>query len=169
MSFTSRWTKLLFLSAWLLPPLAFGLSTDKDQPIHLEADSVEIDDTSGVSVYQGNVVVTQGSLKLWADKMWIHRKNGVMDRITTRGNPTHFRQLLDDSNEETRGSAKQAEFYVQKDEIHLIDDAELEQKQDKFRSDRIIYLRSKSLVKAGASAQGKQRVHVTIEPEQSAP
>ena len=77
--------------------------------------------------------------------------------------------MLDDSEEETKGQAKQAEFYVQKDEIHLIDEAVLEQKQDKFRSDRIIYLRSKSLVKAGASAQGKQRVHVTIESEQSAP
>jgi lipopolysaccharide export system protein LptA len=153
----------------LLPGLALGLSTDKDQPIRLEADSVDIDEATGVSIYQGNVIVTQGSLKLWADKMWIYRKNGVTEKIVTKGNPTHFRQLLDDSEEETRGRARQAEFYIQKDEIHLIDEAVLEQKQDKFRSDRIIYLRSKSLVKAGASAQGKQRVHVTIESEQSTP
>jgi lipopolysaccharide export system protein LptA len=153
----------------LLPGLALGLSTDKDQPIHLEADSVDIDEATGVSVYQGNVIVTQGSLKLWADKMWIYRKNGITEKIVTKGNPTHFRQLTDDTEEETKGQAKQAEFYVQKDEIHLIDEAVLEQNQDKFRSDRIIYLRSQSLVKAGASAQGKQRVRVTIESEQQKP
>ena len=163
--------RISFFIYWLLllPGFVFALSTDKDQPIQLEADSVDIDEASGVSIYQGNVIVTQGSLKLWADKMWIYRKNGVTEKIVTKGNPTHFRQLLDDSEEETKGQAKQAEFYVQKDEIHLINEAMLEQKQDKFRSDRIIYLRSKSLVKAGASAQGKQRVHVTIEPEQSTP
>jgi lipopolysaccharide export system protein LptA len=150
----------------LLPHLAFALNTDKNQPIQLEADSVDIDEATGVSIYQGNVIVTQGSLKLWADKMWIYRKNGITERIVTKGDPTHFRQL-EDSGEETKGRAKKAEFFVQKDEIHLIDEAVLEQKQDIFRSDRIIYLRSQSLVKAGASAQGKQRVHVTIESEQS--
>jgi lipopolysaccharide export system protein LptA len=169
MSFNNHRRTILFLGTLLLPALALGLSTDKDQPIHLEADSVDIDEASGVSTYQGNVIVTQGSLKLWAAKMWIHRKNGITEKIVTQGEPTHFRQLMDDSDQETKGSAKRAELYVQKDEIHLIDDAVLEQKQDKFRSDRIIFLRSKSLVKAGASAQGKQRVHVTIESEQSAP
>jgi lipopolysaccharide export system protein LptA len=159
----------LLSSLLLLPHLALALSSDKDQPIQLEADSVEIDEATGVSIYQGNVIVTQGSLKLWAHKMWIYRKNGLTERIVTKGDPTHFRQLMDDSEEETRGRAKKAEFFVQKDEIHLIDEAVLEQRQDIFRSDRIIYLRSKSLVKAGASAQGKQRVHVTIEPEKSNP
>ena len=169
MSFNKRPISYVLCSLLLLPGLSLALSSDKDQPIQLEADSVDIDEASGVSIYLGNVIITQGSLKLWADKMWIYRKNGITERIVTKGNPTHFRQLMDDSNEEVRGRAKQAVFYVQKDEIHLNDEAVLEQKQDKFRSDRIIYLRSKSLVKAGASAQGKQRVKVTIESEQSAP
>jgi lipopolysaccharide export system protein LptA len=169
MNLDNRWICYLIGLLLLLPDITLALSTDKDQPIELEADSVDIDEASGVSVYQGNVIVTQGSLKLWADRMWIYRKNGVTEKIVTKGNPTRFRQLMDDSQEETRGRAKQAEFFVQKDEIHLIDEAVLEQKQDKFRSDRIIYLRNKSLVKAGASAKGTQRVRVTIEPEQSAP
>lgn len=154
----------LILIGLLLPAVCHGLSTDKDQPIHLEADSVEIDEASGVSVYQGNVIITQGSLKLWADKMWIHRSNGVTKKIITQGNPTHFRQLMDDSQEEIRGSAKQAEFFLDSDELHLSQDAVLEQAQDRFQSDRIIYLRSKSQVKAGVSAQGKERVRVIIEP-----
>ena len=158
---------LLSLSA-ILPAICHGLSTDKDQPIHLEADSVEIDEASGVSTYQGNVIITQGSLKLWADKMWIHRTNGVTKKIITQGNPTHFRQLMDNSEEEIRGSAKRAEFLLDIDEMHLTQDAILEQSQDRFQSDRIIFLRSKSQVKAGASAQGTERVRVIIEPTPTA-
>jgi lipopolysaccharide export system protein LptA len=160
--------KWCLLVTVLLTRVCLALSGDQDQPIHLVADSVEIDEATGISTYQGNVEVTQGSLKLWADKMWIHRKNGITEKIVTQGEPTRFRQLLDDSQQETKGSAKRAEFYVEKDEIHLIDEALLEQNQDQFRSDRIIFQRSKSLVKAGASAQGKQRVHVIIESEQLA-
>ncbi|MEN8179462.1 MAG: lipopolysaccharide transport periplasmic protein LptA [Pseudomonadota bacterium] len=150
-----------------LPALCHGLSTDKDQPIYLEADSVEINEASGISIYQGNVLITQGSLKLWADKMWIHRSKGGIEKIVTQGNPTHFRQLMDNSPEEIRGSAKKAELFLDVDELHLSQDAILEQAQDRFQSDRIIFLRSKSQVKAGASAQGKERVRVIIEPTQT--
>ncbi|MBA1331005.1 LptA protein, partial [Candidatus Endoriftia persephone str. Guaymas] len=64
----------LLLLLLLLPLQARALSGDREQPIYLEADSVEIDEASGVSVYIGNVVVSQGSMRLEADKMWIHRR-----------------------------------------------------------------------------------------------
>lgn len=160
-------TRLLILGILLLPSLCSALSSDKDQPLHLEADSVEIDDATGISVYLGNVIVTQGSLKLWAEKMRIHRKNGRTEKIVTHGNPARFRQLMDDSQEEVRGRAKRAELYPEKDELLLFDEAVVEQGKDQFRSDRIIFQRSKSLVKAGASAQGKERVHVIIEPSEA--
>lgn len=156
----------LFLFILLLPAICHGLSTDKDQPIHLEADSVEIDEASGISTYQGNVIVTQGSLKLWADKMWIYRSDGETKKIITEGNPTHFRQLMDDSPDEVRARARRAEFFLDTDELHLSQEAVLEQAKDRFQSDRIIFLRSKSQIKAGTSAQGSERVRVVIEPKQ---
>lgn len=158
---------IAILFSLLFPSLCQGLAGDSDQPIHLEADSVEIDESTGVSIYRGNVIITQGSLKLWADTMWVHRSNGVTKKITAKGNPTRFRQQMDDSRGEVKGSAKQAEFFLESDELHLTQDAVLEQEQDRFLSDRIIFLRSKSQVKAGTSAQGKERVRVIIEPKQS--
>ena len=148
----------------MLPASSHALSTDKDQPIQLEADSVEIDEAKGISIYQGNVHITQGSLVIWADKMWIHRNPKGIEKIITEGNPTRFRQLMDNSPEEVRGSAKKAELYLETDELRLSQDARIEQGKDSFVSDRIIFLRSKSQVKAGSSAQGKERVKVVIEP-----
>jgi lipopolysaccharide export system protein LptA len=56
------------------------------------------------------------------------------------------------------------EYDTNKDEITLIDNAVLFQGEDTFRSDRIVYDRANGLVKAGASAQGKERVKITITP-----
>lgn len=151
------------LMGLLFPLTLQALSGDRDQPMHLEADSVSIDEGTGVSLYQGNVVITQGSLKLWADRLWIHRRDGKTDKLISEGQPTRFQQTTDEQ-EEVRGRALRAEFYVDRDELLLFDDALLEQGPDQFRSDRIIYNRTSSQVKAGTSADGKQRVQVIIEP-----
>ncbi len=155
----------LLLLLLLLPLQARALSGDREQPIYLEADSVEIDEASGVSVYIGNVVVSQGSMRLEADKMWIHRRQGETEKIVAVGKPVRFRQQMDKSHEEARGHALKITYFIKKDEIYLFDEAVLQQGKDEFSSDRITYLRSRSLVKAGASAQGKQRVRVVIESQ----
>jgi len=147
---------------------ASALSGDRNQPMTLEADSVSIDESTGVSLYEGNVVITQGSLKLWADRLWIHRRDGKTEKMISEGSPTHFRQLNDDQ-QEVRGRALRAEFYTDRDELLLFDEAELEQGSDRFRSDRIVYNRGNSQVKAGASAEGKERVRVIIEPQRTEP
>lgn len=160
-------TVLLATALLLVPASSFALKSDQAQPMHLEADSVEIDDEKGVSLYQGNVIITQGSFKLWADRMWIHRKAGKTEKILAEGNPTRFRQLMDETNEEVRGRARKASVILDKDEIQLVEEASIEQGQDSFRSDRIVFIRSKSLIKAGAIVKGTQRVQVVIEPKKS--
>lgn len=154
---------LALLLCLLATTTAQAMSGDREQPMTLEADSVSIDEGTGVSLYEGNVVVTQGSLTLWADRLWIHRRNGRTEKLISEGAPTRFRQLTDE-RQEVRGRALRAEFYVDRDELLLFDEALLEQGSDSFRSDRIIYNRTTAQVRAGASAEGKQRVQVTIEP-----
>ncbi|MDH4455915.1 MAG: LptA/OstA family protein, partial [Candidatus Methylopumilus sp.] len=48
------------LTLFALP--AFAEKADKDKPIEIEADTVTVNDAKKVSVYTGNVIVTQGSL-----------------------------------------------------------------------------------------------------------
>jgi lipopolysaccharide export system protein LptA len=142
----------------------YALESDKDQPMHLEADSLSVDEASGVVLYQGSVEITQGSLKIWADQLWIHRRKGETEKIIGEGSPVRFRQLPDEGGEEVRGEARRVEIHQARDELLLIDDALLEQGSNRFSSDRIIYNREKAMVKAGGSAQGKKRVQVVIEP-----
>lgn len=171
MNFNKTTAGLLALLLLLVVPLQLqALEGDREQPMHLEADSLSIDERSGVVLYEGNVEITQGSLKLWADRLWIHRREGKTEKIIGEGAPVRFRQLLDKQGGEVRGEAMRVEIIVESDELLMIDNALLEQGGDSFRNDRIIYNRSKAMVRAGTSAQGKQRVQVVIEPrQQSAP
>jgi lipopolysaccharide export system protein LptA len=153
---------VLLLTVWLQ---GYALESDKDQPMHLEADSLSVDEASGVVLYEGSVEITQGSLQIWADRLWIHRHQGKTEKIISEGSPVRFRQLPDKGGEEVRGQARRVEIHAQRDELLLIDDALFEQGSNHFSSDRIIYNREKAMVRAGGSAQGKQRVQVVIEPK----
>jgi lipopolysaccharide export system protein LptA len=164
MSLSKR--NLLILAVLLLVSLpARALEGDQDQPMQLEADSLSIDESSGVSLYEGNVAITQGSMKLWADRLWVHRHQGKTEKIVSEGDPVRFSQLLEVGGEEVRGQARRMDILIERDEMLLIDDALLEQGGNSFRNDRIIYNRVSAQVKAGGSAQGKQRVQVVIEPK----
>ena len=152
------------LLLWLPLGTALALSSDQDQPIYIEADSVDIDDRQGVSVYQGQVDVKQGSIHLTAEKVTIYQKERKADRIIAVGQPVTFKQRTDDGKD-VNGRALQVEYYVNREELVLIDDAELTQGVDRFSSDRILYDRKNAVVKAGSSAQGSERVRITNTPD----
>jgi len=153
---------LLTLSA----PQAMALSGDKDQPIDIVADSVDIDEARGTSTYTGNVEINQGSIRLLADKVVVEHRPGQPRKVNASGAPAKFRQLPDNSKEYVTGTARQLHYQLDSEELVLDGDAQLNQGKDRFNSDRIVYDRVKAVVKAGAAAQGKERVRVTIQPGQ---
>ena len=61
---------LLFLPL-LLPMAAWGLSDDRNQPMHIEADRASLNEKTGISTYEGNVHVQQGTLNLRGDRMTV--------------------------------------------------------------------------------------------------
>jgi lipopolysaccharide export system protein LptA len=143
-----------------------ALSSDKDQPIDIVADSVDIDEAHGTSTYTGNVEINQGSIRLLADKVVVEHRPGQPRKINASGAPAKFRQLPDNSKEYVTGTARQLQYRLDSEELVLNGDAQLNQGKDRFNSDRIVYDRVRAVVKAGAAAQGKERVRVTIQPGQ---
>ncbi|MCG8428657.1 MAG: lipopolysaccharide transport periplasmic protein LptA [Chromatiales bacterium] len=156
----SNWGWALLFLLCSQPLLA--LESDKDQPINIEADSVEIDDAKKRSIYKGNVILTQGSIRITADSVAITQKNGTADHVLATGNPVTFRQKGEKAAENINAEAKKAEYQAKDDTLILQGSAELIQGKDVFKSDRIVYDRTKSVVKAGTSAKGTGRVRATI-------
>jgi len=152
----------LGLSA-IAPVLA--LDSDQEQPLYVEADAAELDDKQSFSLYIGNVEVEQGSMRIFADEVLVHhRPNRQPQKIIAIGNPVRYRQALDDDPDEVKGHSLRMEYEADRDEITLIDEAELTQGEDRFASDRIVYNRITERVTAGTSAQGRERVRIRIEP-----
>lgn len=98
----------------------FALSTDKQQDIEIEADSAEMDDLKGITIYRGDVVVIQGSIRMTGHTMTVYfDDNGDMELVIMQGTPATYRQLPDDSDNYDEAEALQMEYYALKDYIIL--------------------------------------------------
>lgn len=133
---------------------AFALSTDKQQDIEIEADSAEMDDIKGVTIYRGNVIVDQGSIHMTGDIMTVYNDaDGEMELVIMEGRPATYRQLPDDSKIYDEAEALQMEYYTLKDYVILIDEALVTQEGLRFSGSRIEYDTILSQVKAKGSTK----------------
>ena len=155
-------TALIIILLVSLPFATQALEEDVNKPIEVEADSVEIDEGSGKSIYKGNVILTQGSIRLAADRITVIQNKNKSDQIEAVGRPAVLTQKSEEGKKAIKGHSQRMEYSVDSDILYLIGDATLIQDKDTFKSDRIAYDRKKSLIKGGTSAKGKQRVRVTI-------
>jgi len=155
----------LALALLVAPAHTPALEDDQDKPLYLESDSAELDDAKSISIYTGNVFVKQGSMEIRGNQVTVHHDAERKPKhIISIGTPSTYLQQVEGEEKEVEAEALRMEYDADKDEITLIDQAVLFQGQDTFRSDRIVYDRAKGLVKAGASARGKERVKITITP-----
>lgn len=145
-----------------IPFTAQALESDVNKPIEVEADSVVIDEGSGKSTYKGNVILTQGSIRLAADRITVIQHKNKSDQIIAVGKPATLTQKSSKGKKGIKGRSQRMEYSVDSDILYLIGNATLVQGKDTFKSDRIAYDRKKALIKGGTSAKGKQRVRVTI-------
>ncbi len=171
-------------TAALLIALAFAggtaaLTTDKDQPIEIEADSAELDDRKGITIYRGNVVVTQGSIRMTGDTMTVYyTESDDLDTVIMEGRPATYRQLPDDSEVYDEAEAMRMEYHEPKSLIVLIDNAVVKQEGLRFSGNHIEYDTELSRIKArgraaagtaedagGGEAGKDERVRITIKPK----
>jgi lipopolysaccharide export system protein LptA len=167
---------IVFICAGLLfATSAWALSTDKDQPIEIEADSADLDDEKGVTIYRGNVVLIQGSVRMTGDTMTVYFTNDELDTMIMEGKPAKYRQLPDGSEIYDEAEALRMEYYELKNLVVLIDKASFKQEGLSFSGNRIEYDTLHSRVKArgsvkqqaGSSSSGSsgERVKIILKPK----
>lgn len=151
------------LALALAPLLAIALPEDRNQPIQLEASRGQIDQKTGVSIYEGNVVINQGSMRLTADTATIHIKNGGFQRMEATGKPVTLRYRPTADKPEIQGTSPRVEYDVVSAKVIMSGGARLTQGQDVFTGDRVEYDLKDDVVRArGAGNQG--RIQFTIQP-----
>lgn len=159
---------LVLIGMCALAGKAYALSSDKEQPIHIEADSVVIDEGRGISTYRGNVRYTQGSAHLTADEVIVYSADRKqVDKVEAKGSPATFRQRPDNTDEDIRGQSQRIDYFENEQLIVLEDQAHLWQGQNEFTGDRIEYRSNEEIVKALKAPDSKSRVQVVIQPRQA--
>jgi len=156
------------LCAALLASPAHAEKTDRDKPVNLEADVVTLDDIKKVSVYQGNVILSQGTLMLRADRVQVTQNASGLDKLSATGRPATFRQKLDGRDEFIEGFADRIEYDSVNSQLEMIGQAQLRRGSDELRGAQISYNANTEFYKVVGQPDAKipaGRVRAVIRPK----
>lgn len=162
----------LLLALLLIPMEGLALSTDKDKPMTIEADSVEIDDKKGLTVYRGNVDVRQGTMHVTGETLVIERTDGEVKVVTVVGKPATYRQRPDNKPDDVKAKARKLQVYPKRDLVRLERNARVTQEGNVYTGNIIEYDNKSDVIKMkgniGATDTGKKqqgRIRMTIQPK----
>jgi lipopolysaccharide export system protein LptA len=137
---------------------AFAEKADREKPINIEADKVTLDDNQKVSVFEGNVILNQGTTKITANKITVRQEKDGNQKATAIGKPATFRTKRDGVEE-----------YVE-----LFTNAWLRRDKDEVRGNYVSYEGTTEFYQAlgggtpNASSTTPGRVTVVMQPKPKA-
>ncbi len=147
---------------------------DRDQPVNIEADRVEIDDKKKEAVFEGNVVLTQGTLMLKADRIIVDQDETGFQSGIAFGSPAYFRQKREGFEDFIEGEAERLEYKGKEEKVELFVNAKLKRGGDEVRGNYISYSALTEFFEVmgkepGSAADGSSggRVRAIIQPRNS--
>jgi lipopolysaccharide export system protein LptA len=150
---------------------AWALPTDRNQPIRVQADSAELDDKQNVAVYRGDVVITQGTMKITGNTVTITQdNNGNIKVATAVGNPAHYEQKPSADKDTVKAYGLTIQYFAEENRIVLIDQARVDQQGNTFQGEKIVYDTQRQVVNAGRANGNKittprPRIDMVIQPK----
>ena len=158
---------LFFLANFMLVPLVSALESDTSQPISIESNSGFYDDKKGISIYTGEVVIIQGSMRLEADKLIVYLENREIQKMVATGTPVKFQQTPEAGKEDVHGNSLIAEYYPETEVLIMMQEAVIWQGENSTASEKIVYDRISEVLKAG-DGKPATRVRVVLQPKTGA-
>jgi lipopolysaccharide export system protein LptA len=143
---------LVALTVALAAPAAHAEKADKEKPINYSADTGDVNYQTKKGALSGNVVITQGTLSIRADRIDFRQNADNSVSATAYGNPVTVRQKRDGSDEYYEAYAQRVEYDGSKDFVELFDRALLRRGQDEIRSNYISYNSATEVFKAEGRA-----------------
>jgi lipopolysaccharide export system protein LptA len=161
------------LALALLPgPQAFAEKADRDKPVNLEADRVDLDDAKKEAIFEGNVSMTQGTLLIKADKIIVKQDASGFQYGIAFGKPAYFRQKREGFDEYIEGYGERLEYDGKVDKMQMFTNARIQRGGDEVRGDYIAYNAVTEFfqVIGGGKSSGNPpgRVRATIQPKPKA-
>ncbi|MBU0689354.1 MAG: lipopolysaccharide transport periplasmic protein LptA [Gammaproteobacteria bacterium] len=147
--------------------------TDRDKPVHLEADQVLIDDARQFKSFEGRVQLIQGTLNIQADRIEVREDTEGYQHLTATGHPAKFRQRYEGSEEYAEGYGERIEYDTRAETVDFYDRARVKRGQDEVQGARITYSTKTEVFKASgdnaSQTPGNNRVRAVLQPKRDTP
>ncbi len=135
---------------------------DREQPIHVKADRIEINQKKSTTLYIGRVSFTQGGISINAARAEASYKGDKIDTIIATGNPVTLYQPAETPGQDLHASALRLEYHALDSKVDLSGEVRLQQGTNVLLCNTLHYdLAESTLTAEGDGADG--RVAVTIE------
>ena len=118
---------------------AFSEEADRGKAIEIESDTMTVDDAKNISIYKGDVILTQGTLIIRAEELTVREDSQGFQHSTSIGNPTTFKQKRDGREDFIEGRAERIEYDGHMDKVHLYSGASVKRGTDTVFGDYIMY------------------------------
>ena len=162
------------LLALALP--AYAEKADKEKPINLEADRISMDDIKKQQIFEGNVILTQGTLQIRTNRLVVTQDaDGFQKGVATGGanGLARFKQKRDGSDDYVEGEGERIEHDAREEKTEFFIRGWVKNGLDEVKGQYISYdsLTEKYVVTNGAgqtkNATGapQARVRAIIQPK----
>ena len=154
--------------ALILPPCV-AEKGDKDKPTQIEANRMSADDVKRLNIFEGNVVLTKGSIRITAERIVVRQDAEGFQHSSATGDPVRFRQKQDPKGEKEGvwmdGEALRVEIDDRNERIELFDKARVARDGDEITGNYIFVDQRSDFFSVSAKGVPDGRVRAVIQPK----
>ena len=167
-----RWFALS--AAWFTLSLApaHAEKADREKPVNVESDRVTVDDAKQLTVFEGAVILTQGTMVIRGDRMELRQDKEGFKHGTVWGKQAYFKQKRDGTNEWIEGWGDRIEYDGRADKVQLFTRAAMKKGDDNVAGDYISYDATTEFfqvigggTKAASANNPEGRVRTVLQPK----
>lgn len=146
---------------------------DREKPTQVEANRMTSDEARRISIFEGNVVLTKGTMQLRAERVVVRQDADGYQYASASGKPARFRQKSDARTGQEGiwldGEALRVEIDEKNERVELHESARVTRDQDEVRGNYILYdQRSEFFSVSSAKGAPDSRVRAVIQPKKPA-
>jgi lipopolysaccharide export system protein LptA len=164
--------RAVICAALCLPGWTLAERADREKPVNLEADRMDLDDAKKEATFTGNVTLTQGTLVIKGDRIIVKQDADGFQYGIAYGKPAQFKQKREGVDEYIEGYGERLEYDGKADKVQMFTNARVLRGGDEVRGDYISYnavTEYYQVIGGGKSSAApgdpRGRVHAVIQPK----
>ena len=145
---------------------AHALADDSAQLLHIQSNTFNYQDQRLQGIYQGNVIATQGSRYLTADKLVIQlTPDKQISQVDAYGTPAHYHYQPNPGDPLVYASANNIRYNPSQNMLSLIGNGEVQQNGNVFKGSLITYNTQTQIIESNGTKTPGGKPLMIIQPQ----